>query len=111
MRAVPYMPYKKYFSFLGSQILYIEFSDIKNQGKQKPKIFREMFQIGYSCIDFESLMCYNGGVKKIQKEVYDMEVKTTMGEKLKDLRVERGLTTKQLCEMILSILLYTFSKK
>lgn len=93
------MPYKKYFSFLGSQILYIEFSDIKNQGKQKPKIFREMFQIGYSCIDFESLMCYNGGVKKIQKEVYDMEVKTTMGEKLKDLRVERGLTTKQLCEM------------
>ena len=28
-----------------------------------------------------------------------MEVKTTMGEKLKDLRVERGLTTKQLCEM------------
>lgn len=99
MRAVPYMPYKKYFSFLGSQILYIEFSDIKNQGKQKPKIFREMFQIGYSCIDFESLMCYNGGVKKIQKEVYDMEVKTTMGEKLKDLRVERGLTTKQLCEM------------
>lgn len=28
-----------------------------------------------------------------------MIVKTTMGEKLKDLRVERGLTTKQLCEM------------
>ena len=28
-----------------------------------------------------------------------MQVKTTMGEKLKDLRVERGLTTKQLCEM------------
>lgn len=28
-----------------------------------------------------------------------MTVKTTMGEKLKDLRVERGLTTKQLCEM------------
>ena len=93
------MPYKKYYSFLGSQILYIEFSDVKGQGKQNPKIFREMFQIGYSYIDFESLMCYNGDVKKIQKEVYDMEVKTTMGEKLKDLRVERGLTTKQLCEM------------
>jgi len=28
-----------------------------------------------------------------------MEVKTTMGEKLKDLRIERGLTTKQICEM------------
>lgn len=28
-----------------------------------------------------------------------MTVKTTMGEKFKDLRVERGLTTKQLCEM------------
>ena len=28
-----------------------------------------------------------------------MNVKTTMGEKLKDLRIERGLTTKQLCEM------------
>ncbi len=28
-----------------------------------------------------------------------LTVKTTMGEKLKDLRVERGLTTKQLCEM------------
>ena len=28
-----------------------------------------------------------------------MTVKTTMGEKLKDLRVERGLTTKQLCKM------------
>lgn len=28
-----------------------------------------------------------------------MTVKTTMGEKLKDLRVERGLTTRQLCEM------------
>ena len=28
-----------------------------------------------------------------------MNVKTTMGEKLKDLRVERGLTTKKLCEM------------
>ena len=93
------MPYKKYFSFSGPQILYIEFSDVKGQGKQNPKIFREMFQIGCSCIDFESLMCYNVSGKKIQKEVYDMEVKTTMGEKLKDLRVERGLTTKQLCEM------------
>ena len=44
-------------------------------------------------------MWYNGRVRKIKKEAEAMQVKTTMGEKLKDLRVERGLTTKQLCEM------------